>query len=117
MIAVALGASATADAATKQFRTPSRNIGCLYSTSGGPGAFLRCDVLSEGDNGGFKLRRRARRIHITDTVYDNRSPVLQYGKRKRYGPFTCASRRSGLTCKRRSTGHGFKLSRQRQRLF
>jgi hypothetical protein len=70
LLALALPAAATAK--TREFRTPSGNIGCLYSSSGGPGPFIRCDVLSEGDNGGFFLKRhgKAKRHHITDTVYD-----------------------------------------------
>ena len=97
---------------------PSNNIGCLWSSSGGPGPFIRCDVLSESDNGGFYLKRRgkARRHHITDTVFDNNAPVLRYGRSRRFGRYTCKSRRSGLTCKNRRNGHGFKLPRA-QRLF
>jgi hypothetical protein len=116
---VALAVPATADARTRQFRSPSSNIGCLWSSSGGPGPFIRCDVRSEGDNGGFFLKRRGKayRRHITDTVFSSDARVLRYGRSRRFGRYTCKSRRSGLTCRNRRNGHGFKLSRQRQRLF
>ena len=111
-------AAAPASARSKSFQTPSHNIYCLYSSSGGPGAFLRCDVLSLNDTG-FMLKRRGRgkRIHITDSVVKRGAKVLRYGRLIRVGPFGCRSRTSGLTCKSRVSGHGFKVSRQRQRVF
>ncbi len=69
---------------------------------------------------GFTLdgRHKARRIKVTDTAADpNSAGVLRYGSSRRFGPFRCRSRRSALTCKSRSSGHGFKLSRETQRVF
>src|SRR3954464_9321943 len=102
--ALALAAGAPpALAKSKSFRTPSRNIYCLYMSTQGPGPWLRCDVLSLNDTG-FTVDRRhkARRIHIPDSVVDTRAKTLGYGKRLRVGPFTCSSRASGLKCKSRS---------------
>jgi hypothetical protein len=76
-------------------------------------------VLSLNDKG-FLLDRRhkARRINVTDTAADTtRAPILRYGKSRRFGPFRCRSQRSGLTCKSLISGHGFKLSREQQRVF
>ena len=114
---LALG-TAPAQARTVSFRMPSSNIFCMYLSSGGPGAYLRCDVLSRNDVG-FELRRRGRgkRIRITDSVVNRGARVLRYGRLIRVGPFGCRSRTSGLTCKSRVSGHGFKLSRERQRVF
>jgi hypothetical protein len=109
----------SAGAVTRTFQTPSHNIVCVYSSSGGPGAFVRCDVLSLNDVG-FFLRGdgRPRRRKVSDTAADvTRAPVLRYGSSKRLGLFTCRSRRSGLTCTSGSSGRGFTLSRERQRLF
>ncbi len=116
---LALAAPVPATAKTTLFRTPSRNIYCLYSSSGQSGAYIRCDVLSLNDVG-FLLerRKRAKRIRITDTVTDPRNArVLNYGTSRRFGSFRCTSRKSGLTCRSRTSGHGFTLSRQRQRVF
>ena len=55
----------------------------------------------------------SRLIHVTDTLGDPKAPVLGYGKTKRVGPFTCTSRRTGLSCHNRN-GHGFTVSRERQ---
>ena len=116
---VVLAGAVPATAKTTLFRTPSRNIYCLYSSSGQSGAFIRCDVLSLNDVG-FLLegRKRAKRIRITDTVTDPRKARnLRYGKSRRFGSFRCISRTSGLTCRSRTSNHGFTLSRQRQRVF
>ena len=105
-----------AEASAKSFHTPSGNIACLYSKRGGPGPWLRCDVHSLNDTA-FRLDRshRGRRIHVTDAVPAGR--VLSYGDSVRLGPFRCRSRRTGLTCRSRPSGHGFFLSRARQRVF
>ena len=107
-----------AQARTKSFQTPSHNIYCLYMSTQGPGPWIRCDVLSLNDTG-FTVKRtgRARRIRITDSVVRRRASVLRYGRTLRVGPFTCRSRQSGLTCRSRTSGHGFTLSRRRQRRF
>jgi hypothetical protein len=101
------------------FATPSRNVVCRYFSTGGPGPYIRCDLLSLNDVG-FLLDRRhkAKRVRVTDTVADpQRVGVLRYGNARRDGPFRCRSRQSGLTCRSSVGGHGFELSRQRQRLF
>jgi hypothetical protein len=104
---------AAAQARQRAFHTPSGNIACLYR-SGGP--VLRCDVHSLNDTA-FTLDRshRGRRVHVTDAVPAGR--VLRYGAKLSLGPFRCTSRTSGLTCRSAPSGHGFRLSRERQRTF
>ena len=130
LITLAIGAvAATAGAAT--FRTPSGNIGCLYTPASGSSAVgLRCDLKSvahpkkrprscqQSYGRAFLLSGtgRARRGCVGDTVLDPSAKVLRYGAKRRFGPFTCRSRESGLTCTSRY-GHGFTLSRARQKLF
>ena len=113
------------------FRTPSGNIGCLYSRSEDDPAFLRCDILSglrpvprggascELDFGhavGMSRTGRAHGICAGDTVIDRRARVLAYGRVWRRGGFRCVSRTRGLTCTN-VRGRGFFLSRERSRLF
>ena len=43
--------------------------------------------------------------------------VLCYGRTARLGAMSCTSRTTGMTCRSRSSGHGFMVSRQRQRFF
>ena len=112
------------------FRMPSRNIACMYASAGATvrNPFLRCDVLSglrpkprarcRFDWSAVSMTRRgkARPRCVSDTVYDNRAPILRYGRTWRVGGFTCTSRRKGLRC-RNLAGHGFFLSRSSWRVY
>jgi hypothetical protein len=112
------------------FRTPSGNIGCLYSTGGGSPTMLRCDLLQVdhlparpakckldyGHAFGLLRSGKARRLCVGDTAVDPKAKTLGYGTTRHFGIFTCTSRTSGLRCTARS-GHGFALSRATQRLF
>ena len=114
--ALALAAFAEAASADSQFRTPSGQIVCLYSKTGGPGPFLRCDLRFLNDRAVFLRRHgQARMSHVTDAVPPT-GRVLRYGHSRKLGPFRCRSRRSGLSCRSRS-GHGFAVSRERQRVY
>jgi hypothetical protein len=111
--------TAAAAARTREFQAPSKRIACRYTSMGGPGPYIRCDALFLNDVG-FILDRRhkAKRITVTDTAADTtKAPILHYGKSREFGHFRCQSERSGLTCRNRKSGHGFKLSRERQRVF
>jgi hypothetical protein len=101
-----------ASAAERSFQTPSGRIGCLMTSH-----FVRCDPLFLNDRA-LELGRhgRGRLVRISDTVFDPGAPVLRYGRRARLGVFSCTSRRTGLTCRTRR-GHGFSVSRERQRVF
>jgi uncharacterized protein DUF6636 len=116
--ALVLTISVPAAARTQAFRAPSKNIYCLYSSKGGPGPYIRCDVLSLNDVG-FTLDRshRGKRVKVTDAVVDAKARVLRYGTSRRFGSFRCSSRRSGLTCRSTKSRHGFELSRQKQHVF
>jgi hypothetical protein len=112
------------------FTTPSRGVGCVYHHPSRGAAFLRCDVahvrhpakrprsckLDYGSACGLSPRGHARRLCVGDTVFTAKARVLRYGHTRRLGPFRCTSRRSGLRCVNRA-GHGFVISRARQRLF
>ena len=121
---LSLAGSASAATVLIQFRTPSANIGCGYSS--GPGrASLRCDILSglkprppkprgcDLDWGfGYALSPtgRAQTVCAGDTAVDRRAKVLRYGQKWSRSGFTCSSRVAGLRCTNRG-GHGFFLSR------
>jgi hypothetical protein len=110
------------------FRTPSGNIGCVYSSEGVAEAMrssVRCDIrsglrpkpprprgcdLDYGDS--YELPRSARAAVVChgDTAIDPHAPVLAYGKTWRRNGFVCISRATGLRCSN-TGGHGFFLSR------
>jgi hypothetical protein len=124
VLLVLIGPASAATTVFLQFRTPSANIGCGYSS--GPGAAsLRCDILSglkprppkprgcDLDWGfGYELSPtgRAQTVCAGDTAVDRRAKVLRYGQKWSRSGFTCASSVAGLRCRNRS-GHGFFLSR------
>jgi hypothetical protein len=128
---LALVLAAPAQAIVVQFRTPSSNIGCLYSSEpGGGGPYLRCDIRSglrpkparprgcTVDLTGYQMNAtgRSRTTCAGDTIVDKRAKAVAYGRTWTRGAFTCTSRRTGLRCKNRS-GHGFLLSRARSYRF
>jgi len=118
LICTALAAPVPALAKSRHFQTPSHKIACLYDSKGGPGPHIRCDALFLNDVAFFlDCSHKGKRRHATDTVAEPNAKVLAYGTSKRLGPFSCASRRTFLKCKSRESGHGFKLSRQSQKVF
>jgi hypothetical protein len=95
--------------------------------SGSQPAWLRCDISSglkpkpsrpkgcEFDFAGtltLSATGRARIGCVSDVVLPDptKARVLAYGTSWHYGPFTCKSAKTGLSC-RNSAGHGFFLSR------
>ena len=111
------------------FETPSGRIGCAATTSP---TTLRCDTAFPtsfsrsgrscefGDFGqAFLLRRSGagKPICAGDTVLSaSESRTIGYGETWLLGPYTCTSRKSGLSC-RNDEGHGIALSVQSQRVF
>jgi hypothetical protein len=127
---LAIGVATAAAHSTKVvlFKTPSGNIGCIYSS--GPD-YLRCDIRSGlvpkpphpqdcgeayGDSVSMNRTSRPHLVCHGDTALDPKARALAYGTSIHVGPFTCRSRTSGLTCSN-AAGHGFFLSRQSYRLF
>lgn len=125
---VAAGLAEGRSAAIAFFKTPSGNIGCIWTNDP---HYLRCDIRSglrpmprkpstcDLDYGhGLSMRRtsKAGPLCAGDTALDPRAPVLGYGKTWRKPGFSCTSRTSGLTCTNQ-VGHGWFLSRESWRVF
>jgi hypothetical protein len=132
LLALATAAVASAgsarDAKFVAFKTPSGNIGCIYSS--GPD-YLRCDIRSGlrpkppqpqscgedyGDSVSMNRAGRPRLECHGDTALDPRARTVAYGTSIVAGPFRCTSRMTGLTCQNASR-HGWFLSRESYRLF
>jgi Family of unknown function (DUF6636) len=123
-VTVAVPPASDAQLSTASFRTPSRNMGCVFHPQRpSRPAFLRCDLLSglrpqparrcELDWVGLGLtpRGRAAPICAGDTAVDPASRILAYGRAWRRGPFRCISRRTGLRCTN-AASRGFVLARR-----
>jgi hypothetical protein len=128
--ALMLTVPAAASAKLRAFTSPSKTIGCLYSSTSGAKT-LRCDLavvdhpkpkpdscdFDYGQAFALHPRGRAKRLCYSDTVLNPNAPVLAYGETRRFGPFSCrVSKTRGMRCTSK-TGHGFRLSRQRQKLW
>ena len=127
-------ASVAQGATVPAFRSPSGNISCAFVAKPG---MLFCNIVqsryaqqlqarcihpdgSGVDWHGFELSsRRAGKVTcsggllVMGTV---KYVTVPYGKTWRRGPFTCASRVTGVTC-RTSVGHGVFLSRESWRVW
>ncbi len=139
LAAVGLAAAAAASAQTRLpgFHSPTGNIRCYYAP--GATAVLRCQIAHADfakrltaycaappigvDWGGFELTP-TRKGAVTCTggvLYSPETQVptfadLPYGASWRHGAFTCASARTGVTCRSR-TGHGLFISRESWRVW
>ncbi len=112
------------------FQSPTRNITCGMFADDYPGA--RCDMTqltpsyttrpSDCDlewGSSFWIGGGARTGEVAcvgDVVGSPPFAVLNYGQSVSLGGVTCRSERTGMTCNNGS-GHGFSLSRARQRLY
>ena len=132
IVALALAFAAPAQALPVQFRTPSANIGCVFSSEPGRvGPYLRCDILSglkpkpARPKGckldwtfGFQLRwtGNAATVCAGDTAVDPRAKVLRYGSWWSRSGFVCTSRKAGLRCTN-PAHHGFFLGKKHSYRF
>jgi len=117
-IGLVAGVASARPASISAFRTPSGNIGCVYSPAEpGYAASLRCDIRSG-------LRPKPARPKRCDLDYGDsfevaktgRAIVVRYGKVWRRDGFACASRSTGLRCSN-ARGHGFFMSRSHSYRF
>lgn len=136
LVALAIPAAANASYdRVEPFRSPSGAVHCWLeqdTSAGGNGAV--CAVPSTARNGltrEYDVRDHGH-AHVvkTDNVWFGRPEgehSMSYGTTwamvggtVKIGPLksavNCTSRRTGLTCRNRN-GHGFSLSRERQRVF
>jgi hypothetical protein len=111
------------------FQSPSGNISCMLMTGEYVGA--RCDMrqlspsyrkrpvdcdLEWGDSFEVGARGQGGLTCHGDTVISPDAFVLDYGKSVSLGGVTCESAESGMTC-RNDRGHGFSISKARQKVF
>jgi hypothetical protein len=108
-------------ASSSGFKSPTGNLVCQVQASSVSGLWLTCTVRSATNERGRKywtmssfgrvLVGRCWCMNVSDDV-----PILDYGSSWRWRAVRCVSRFRGLTCSNGS-GHGFFLSREKQRVF
>jgi hypothetical protein len=135
-VAIALllvsGSTASGAPATTNFRAAGK-IYCLLSKQGGPQA--RCDIKKHSYRvppkpstcidhsygiGAFILgNAKADYVCTGQPLWLNPEPgdVLAAGKSVSLGPVSCSILTSGVRCTNESSGHGFKISAKKLKLF
>jgi hypothetical protein len=131
----------TANAGTMgAFKTPSRNVVCVYAYGySGQKPYVECGIKSGikpaakpadcSDLGGDPANNtfvdlgptgRSTRVPCKGDpgpfVMESKAKVLAYGKSWAHSGLRCSSAKKGLTCRNRRK-HGFFLSRARSRFF
>jgi hypothetical protein len=133
LVAATAANGASRKAVVLEFRTPTGNIGCVFSAGleGDLAPTIRCDIRSRlvpaptppkscpldyGDS--IQITRKGRAILVChgDTAIDPHARVLEYGHTFRRDGVQCVSRSVGITCSN-TQGHGFFMSRQSWRVF
>jgi hypothetical protein len=118
-----------------KFRTPSKQIHCMFVTSEGKTepsgiacdinqSFVRTPVRPRPSDCEYDWGQRfelgndsdAGLECASDWVGSDDSPVLAYGNSIKGGKIVCSSEETGLTCNN-ANGHGFFLSRRAQKIF
>ncbi|MFN3994621.1 MAG: DUF6636 domain-containing protein [Tabrizicola flagellatus] len=112
------------------FQSPTGNIQCgLYRWSGG--ASVRCDLtqltpsytrapadceFDWGSSFAVDDRGKGYLACVSDAVGDPSNGVLPYGEAVSLGGISCVSARTGMTCTN-AEGHGFTISKAKQKVF
>ena len=105
------------------FKTPSNNIYCsAFEWNSLKSGSIDCAVISTGTRTtppkqwylGTKGRVTTGRPYEGPISHNK---VVPYGTTLKLGLFRCTSRETGLRCWSRLSGHGFSLSRERQKVF
>ena len=113
-----LASPAAAQAAYRDFRSPSGKLGCAFYSDAETPPMVRCDWRGADDEA-IVLREtgRARIRHVTDSVMNPGARVLRYGRSTTFRQLKCTSRRRGITCRSLAGGHGFRVSVAKRERF
>jgi hypothetical protein len=112
-----LPAAATAEARSSFFRAKPSGITCGALRLGRSSATVRCDLRFSGSRAAFLHTMGKGEIkRVSSFLHPRRRLVLYSGDVRAFGPFTCASRATVVTC-RTHGGHGFTVGRAFQLVF
>lgn len=105
--------SATACATTIFVESPSRNIACQVDSRFG----ALCTVFSDRRQADVTQRGRVDAFPLESNPPSEGVPTLSYGDSVRVRKVRCTSKRKGMRCVHRPTGHGFLAARGSIRRF
>ena len=131
VLVLVLPVAATASKSTTYFRGPGK-IYCLVSKAGGPQA--RCDAKQRSFSvpprpsscidhdwgiGALVTGKASDYVCTGQPLWLNPSPgeILPVGMSVQVGQALCKSLKTGIRCVHTPSGHGFKISQQKLKLF
>jgi hypothetical protein len=116
-VAVSVAAAAHAEGGTRYFRAKPSGIGCGVFRLQRSSATVRCDLPLLGSRAAFLHTRGQGAIKsVPSFLHPRDQTVLRQGDTGRYGPFTCTSRPTAVSCDA-GGGHGFTVGRKFQLVF
>jgi hypothetical protein len=120
-MAVTVGVSAVAvapaEGGARYFKAKPSGISCGVFRLQLSSATVRCDLPSLGSRAAFLHTRGEGAIkRVSSFLRPRGQTILHQGASGRYGPFTCTSRRTALSCSA-GGGHGFTVGRKFQLVF
>src|SRR4051795_12778290 len=84
--AVLVALPASASGAIRSFRSPTGELGCMFYSDPDVPPQVRCEWKGGNDRAVvLDETRKAKRIKITDTVFDAKAKALAYGKSTKFG--------------------------------
>jgi hypothetical protein len=117
IVAMSAVAAAPAEGGARYFRAKPSGITCGVFRLERSSATVRCDLPSLGSRAAFLHTRGEGRIRGVPTfMHPRRRGILSQGDTATYGPFTCASRPTAVSCSA-GGGHGFTVGRKFQLVF
>lgn len=117
IVVISVVATASAGGGARYFRAEPSGITCGVFRLERSSATVRCDLPSLGSRAAFLHTRGEGRIKGVPTFMRPRDRgILRQGAIGTYGPFTCASRPTAVSCSA-GGGHGFTVGRKFQLVF
>jgi hypothetical protein len=117
IVAMSAVATASADGGARYFRATPSGVTCGIFRLERSSATVRCDLPSLGSRAAFLHTRGEGRIKGVPTfMHPRERSILRQGSTGTYGPFTCASRPTAVSCSA-GGGHGFTVGRKFQLVF
>lgn len=116
-VAVSAAAAAPAEAGTRYFRAKPSGISCGVFRLDQKSATVRCDLPFIGSRAAFlHLQGKGAIQRVSSFIHPRNQTVLSAGATSSFGPFTCTSLRTAVSCST-GGGHGFTVGREFRLVF
>jgi hypothetical protein len=115
-VAMSAVAAVHAEGATRYFKAKPSGISCGVFRLGQKSATVRCDLPFLGSRAAFlHLRGDGSIQRVPSFIHPRNRTILGRNATGRFGPFTCVSRPTAVSCS--AGGHGFTVGRMFQLVF